>query len=43
MEVSKSDSGAPNGYEFGNINNNDWYVFTGLTISFTFGRSALLL
>tara|TARA_B100000925_G_scaffold107185_1_gene79048 strand:+ start:1504 stop:2199 length:696 start_codon:yes stop_codon:yes gene_type:complete len=33
----KSDSGAPNGYEFGNINNNDWYVFTGLTISFTFG------
>jgi hypothetical protein len=27
----------PNGNEFGNINNNDWYVFTGLTISFTFG------
>ena len=33
----KSDSGVPNGNEFGNINNNDWYVFTGLTISFTFG------
>ena len=30
-------SGVPNGNEFGNINNNDWYVFTGLTISFTFG------
>lgn len=23
---------------FGNINNNDWYVFTGITFSFTFGR-----
>lgn len=23
---------------FGNINNNDWYVFTGLTFTFTFGR-----
>ncbi|MGB0377099.1 MAG: DUF6089 family protein, partial [Flavobacteriaceae bacterium] len=22
---------------FGNIGNNDWYVFSGLTISFTFG------
>ena len=35
--LPKSDSGVPNGNEFGNINNNDWYVFTGLTISFTFG------
>ena len=24
-------------FEFGNISNNDWYIFTGLTISFTFG------
>ena len=24
-------------YKFGNIMNNDWYIFTGLTISFTFG------
>ncbi len=23
--------------KFGNLGNNDWYVFTGLTISFTFG------
>ncbi len=23
---------------FGNVNNNDWYVFTGITFSFTFGR-----
>jgi hypothetical protein len=22
---------------FGNINNNDWFIFSGLTISFTFG------
>ena len=24
-------------YKFGNIANNDWYIFTGITISFTFG------
>lgn len=24
--------------EFGNRNTNDWYVFTGLTLTFTFGR-----
>jgi len=24
--------------KFGNLNNNDWYMFTGLTLSFTFGR-----
>ncbi|RMA56675.1 type IX secretion system protein PorG [Ulvibacter antarcticus] len=24
--------------KFGNVNNNDWYVFTGLNLSFTFGR-----
>ena len=23
---------------FGNLNNNDWYVFTGATLTFTFGR-----
>jgi hypothetical protein len=23
---------------FGNINNNDWYVFTGVTITYTFGN-----
>jgi len=26
-----------NKISFGNIGNNDWYLFTGLTISFTFG------
>ncbi len=24
--------------KFGNVNNNDWYVFTGVNINFTFGR-----
>ena len=24
-------------YKFGNLENNDWYIFTGITISFTFG------
>lgn len=25
--------------KFGNINNNDWYVFSGLTLTYTFGKS----
>ena len=25
------------GYKFGNVANNDWYIFMGFTISFTFG------
>jgi hypothetical protein len=24
--------------KFGNINNNDWYVFSGLTLTYTFGE-----
>ena len=23
---------------FGNFNNNEWYVFSGLTLTYTFGR-----
>jgi opacity protein-like surface antigen len=26
------------GLEFGNINNNDWYVFSGLTVTYTFKK-----
>lgn len=26
-------------YRFGNLNSNDWYVFTGFTITYTFGRN----
>ena len=25
-------------YKFGNINNNDWYMFTGITLTYSFGR-----
>ena len=25
-------------YSFGNTNNNDWYIFTGATLTYTFGR-----
>lgn len=25
-------------YKFGNINSNDWYTFTGFTLTYTFGR-----
>ncbi len=25
-------------YSFGNLNNNDWYTFTGITLTYTFGR-----
>jgi uncharacterized protein YchJ len=24
--------------KFGNINSNDWYVFTGFTVTYTFGN-----
>lgn len=27
-----------NAFKFGNINNNDWYVFSGLTLTYTFGE-----
>ena len=27
-------------YSFGNLNNNDWYMFTGMTLTYTFGRNS---
>ncbi|UZO81181.1 DUF6089 family protein [Aquimarina sp. ERC-38] len=36
LDGSDPDSSVGSG--FGNLNNNDWYVFTGLTFSFTWGR-----
>lgn len=33
----KKDDNRPN-LQFGNINSDDWYVFTGITLTFTFGR-----
>lgn len=33
-------SGSPfNSFGFGNLNSNDWYVFSGITITYTFGRN----
>ncbi len=26
-------------YQFGNLNSNDWYVFTGFTLTYTFGEN----
>jgi len=31
--------GTIEGASFGNVNNNDWYVFTGLTLTYTFGET----
>jgi uncharacterized protein YchJ len=25
--------------KFGNLNNKDWYIFTGLTLTYTFGKN----
>ncbi|MCK8522400.1 DUF6089 family protein [Aquimarina sp. D1M17] len=33
-----SDPDSRFGAGFGNLNNNDWYVFTGITLSYTWGR-----
>lgn len=35
--VPKND--ALEAFRFGNVNNNDWYVFTGLTLTYTFGKN----
>lgn len=34
----KDNIGDNENIRFGNINNNDWYVFTGITLTYTFGR-----
>jgi len=31
--------GADSSFSFGNVNNNDWYTFTGFTLTYTFGRN----
>jgi hypothetical protein len=35
--VPKND--ALQNFRFGNVNNNDWYVFSGLTLTYTFGKN----
>lgn len=38
LDGSFPDNNNYNQYRFGNLNNNDWYVFTGLTLTYTFGN-----
>jgi len=38
IDGSEPDSNQLQDFSFGNVNNNDWYVFTGLTLTVTFGR-----
>ena len=30
-------------YQFGNPNSNDWYTFTGFTLTYTFGRNHVIV
>ncbi|MEP3838231.1 MAG: DUF6089 family protein [Algibacter sp.] len=39
LDGSMPDSGSLEQFRFGNINNNDWYVFTGITLTYTFGEN----
>lgn len=39
LDGSVPDSGIKSGLSFGNINNNDWYVFSGITLTYTFGEN----
>jgi len=40
LDGSNPDTGLANNesLKFGNINSDDWYVYTGMTLTFTFGR-----
>ena len=38
LDGSVPDANELEQFSFGNVNNNDWYVFTGITLTFTFGR-----
>jgi hypothetical protein len=38
IDGSSPKSGNFAGYKFGNTNSNDWYVFTGITLTYTFGN-----
>ena len=38
LDGSTPDANELEQFSFGNVNNNDWYVFTGITLTFTFGR-----
>lgn len=38
IDGSVSDNVGRQQFNFGNINNDDWYVFSGVTLTYTFGR-----
>lgn len=38
LDGSSPDSSQLDSFSIGNVNNNDWYMFTGLTLTVTFGR-----
>jgi hypothetical protein len=38
LDGSTPKNGNLKNLQFGNINSNDWYVFTGLTLTYTFGQ-----
>jgi hypothetical protein len=39
IDGSVPDNDALEDFRFGNINNNDWYVFSGITLTYTFGKN----
>ena len=38
IDSSNPNTNNPNILKFGNLNNNDWYVFSGITLTYTFGQ-----
>lgn len=38
IDGSVPDSKGRKPYSFGNLNSNDWYVFSGITVTYTFGQ-----
>jgi hypothetical protein len=38
IDGSNPDTSNQNILKFGNLNNNDWYVFSGITLTYTFGQ-----
>ncbi|MNE50824.1 hypothetical protein D3C80_1454190 [compost metagenome] len=38
IDGSNPNTNNPNIMKFGNLNNNDWYIFSGMTLTYTFGK-----
>ena len=37
IDASKPSDATSQAFQFGNVNNRDWYVFSGITLTYTFG------